>query len=305
MPRYSLVIPHFNDARRLARLLHSVPIDREDIEILVVDDCTPDQTLLEKLKVTWPKVNWLTTMQNRGAGAARNVGLRNASGERLLFADSDDEFVDGAFDVLDKYADTKDDLIYFLAEAVRETDGTPSNRADGMNELCWRYLKQPTYHNLAELKLRHVNPVAKMYSRVFIEGTGVMFEETRVSNDIAFNVLAAFQAQAVRVVPETVYRIYRRTDSLTSNPSPEVFLERVRCQSRLATALRKLEVNERPSATGWMLASIAMGPRTAFKTWRIFSRSDLRIQWARVFEGSRWRRFLNRWLAIRNEKRGQ
>ncbi|QKT04805.1 glycosyltransferase family 2 protein [Ectothiorhodospiraceae bacterium 2226] len=303
MLRYSLIIPHFNDSDRLERLLRTVPVGRLDLEVIVVDDCSPDQSVLDALKARWARVRWLSTRDNAGAGAARNVGLAHAQGEYLVFADADDEFIAGAFDVFDQHVGPDDDLVYFLAQAVQEVDGSRSNRADRMNALCTAYLEEPNESTLKRLKLGHGNPVAKVYSRRFIEKRGVRFEETRVSNDVAFNVLAAVQAEHVRAVPVAVYRVFRRAKSMTADPGPVAFLERVRGQARLAGALKSLGIEELPSATGWMLVSLAYGPLTAFRTWRICLRSELRTDISRIFQASRWRRFMQNRSADQAEKK--
>jgi glycosyltransferase involved in cell wall biosynthesis len=268
-----------------------------------VDDCSPDQAALNVVKGRWPMVSWLSTPQNLGAGAARNVGLRQAQGERLVFADSDDEFLPEAFEFFDEHVDDDDQLVYFLAEAVQEADGSPSNRADDYNDLCKSYLENPSPLTLERLKHRHLVPWAKVYSRQFIMSREITFEESRVSNDIAFNVLAAVQAQKVGVAPVAVYRAHRRLESLTANPSPDVFLERVAVKARLATALKELGIKEGRSATGHMLDSCSYGPRAVIRTCYLCLRSDMRIDVLQLFQLDRWARFLKKHRTDRAEKR--
>lgn len=301
--KYSLIIPHFNDHERLERLLNTVPVNRQDVEVLVVDDCSPDQSAIRALKDRWPMVRWLSTPENCGAGAARNVGLSHAQGERLVFADSDDEFLPEAFNAFDEHVQPEDELVYFFAEAMQEVDGEPSNRADRLNDLCQTYLDEQTKVALDCLKVRSVVAVAKVYSRKFIEKIGARFEETRVSNDVAFNVLAAVQTRHVRVVPVPVYRIYRRKGSLTSDPSPDAFLQRVNVMARLAATLKWLGIRDLPHGTGYMLISFTYGPLTAYRTWRICLRSDLRIELYRMLQFSRWRRFVLNLASNSKEKK--
>ena len=115
---YSVIIPHFNDTDRLQRLLNSIPALRDDIEILVIDDCSARNTNFFHVQSKWTSVRWMSTSKNSGAGAARNLGLMHALGEYIIFADSDDEFCPFAFDVFD-YGISGQDVVYFLADGVQ------------------------------------------------------------------------------------------------------------------------------------------------------------------------------------------
>lgn len=288
--RYSLIIPHYNDTVRLERLLRTVPVERCDLEVLVIDDCSPDQTKLQALKKRWPKPRWLSTKQNSGAGAARNVGLEQAQGERLVFADSDDEFLPDAFNLFDEYIGDDDELVYFLAEGVQEVDGSPSHRADHVNYLCNSYLLNPSAPALERLKYGHTVPWSKVYARKFVEKCRVTFSETQYGNDVAFNVLTAVQARRVSVIPKVVYRVLQRPGSLTTNPSPNIFLMRVAGKARLSSVLKGMGLKGM-QASGCMLSSFSYGPRTVIKTWWLCLTSDMHIDVLRIFQFDRWKRF--------------
>jgi glycosyltransferase involved in cell wall biosynthesis len=65
----------------------------QNLEILVVDDGSVDNTedVVKSLKDK--RVNYCAHDRNRGAGAARNTGIRNSQGNFIAFQDSDDEWV--------------------------------------------------------------------------------------------------------------------------------------------------------------------------------------------------------------------
>lgn len=258
--KYSVIVPHYNDTARLERLLRTVPLGRDDLEVIVVDDCTPRLPLAE-LRARWPSVSWLSTERNSGAGAARNIGLKYARGERVIFADSDDEFTDGAFQAFDKHIRKDDELVYFLAEGVQEVDGTPSNRVERMNQLCEAYLDNPSNRNFTRLKLGHVSPVAKVYALEFIRANEIWYDESRVGNDVAFNVVAAVSAKQLRVVPIPVYRVYRRRGSLTASEDLQTVLMRLRALASINMRLAKMGYAERLHAGGFLYRAFCKGPR--------------------------------------------
>jgi len=300
--KYTLIIPHYNDTARLDRLLKTVPIVRTDVEVIVVDDCTPQQIKLITLKEAWTSVNWLSTPKNSGAGAARNVGLLNATGKYLVFADSDDEFLLGAFDIFDACIKEGDELVYFLSESKQEVDNTDSVRASGFNKICLEYLEKKTPQTLEKIKLEHVVPWAKVYSKIAIDKLNINFSETSVSNDVEFNVLSAIQIEKTRVIPRVVYRVYRRGGSLTADSTAEAFLERMKVAANLAMKLKKLKVSSRPSATGYILKSLSYDLETILKTIYIGVFSDLRLNIFRVFIPRRWFAFFHKQRADKSEK---
>ncbi len=88
----SVVIPTWNRASLVTRALRSV-LDqtRPPDEVLVVDDGSSDDTA-ERVRAQFPTVR-LLTQQNLGVSAARNAGIREATGEWIALLDSDDEWL--------------------------------------------------------------------------------------------------------------------------------------------------------------------------------------------------------------------
>ena len=291
---YSVIIPHFNDCDRLKRLLNSLPIHREDVEVIVVDDCSLDKGALEVVQACWPKVRWLSTCVNSGAGVARNVGLDAACGAKLLFADSDDEFLPKAFDTIDRVVQQDDELVYFLADSIQEEDGSPSMRSEGLNELVAAYFTNPSSASLTQLKLNHIVPWAKVYSHEFVKSRGIRFDAVQHGNDVAFNVLAAIAASRVRAVNIPVYRVYRRNGSLTSNLDANAFLLRFNVHRSVAQRLSKIGVRRVWSATGYMVLALRYGPGITLRVWSQAIFSPMLIEWKRVFDIHRWQRFFAR-----------
>jgi len=94
MARVSVVIPVYNIAPHLRQCLDSVVGQTlRDIEVICVDDGSTDESpaILEEYKEKDCRVQ-VITQNNAGPGAARNTGLNRATGEYLIFLDSDDWF---------------------------------------------------------------------------------------------------------------------------------------------------------------------------------------------------------------------
>ena len=108
--RFSIIIPAHNAEGYIEECITSVLKQTfKDYEIIVVNDASNDST--EK-KLIEMGVNYINTDVS-SAGLARNVGLDKATGEYILFLDSDDYYInENALDILNKNIDDED-IIHF------------------------------------------------------------------------------------------------------------------------------------------------------------------------------------------------
>ena len=219
---YTIIIPHKNIPDLLRRCLNSIP-RRDDIQIIVVDDNSDSEKVdFEHFPGVGEKcVEVYFTKEGKGAGYARNVGLKHAKGKWLLFADADDFFEDGFINSLDKYSTSDFDVIYFNSRDVA---------ADSLKELAEnRYIQQYSSGKLSKKMLPFyiVVPWGKMISHDFLSRNKIVFEEISVSNDVLFSYQVGCNSQNVEVSFDIIYNyLLKRSGALTSNPSEEVFVSR-------------------------------------------------------------------------------
>jgi glycosyltransferase involved in cell wall biosynthesis len=92
-PSVSVILPTYNRAHLLTRAVRSVLNQSyTDLELIVVDDCSTDNTMHELSMITDPRMKVIRLQNNSGAAAARNAGIRAAVGRYIAFQDSDDEW---------------------------------------------------------------------------------------------------------------------------------------------------------------------------------------------------------------------
>jgi glycosyltransferase involved in cell wall biosynthesis len=90
LPLVSVIIPTFNRAHVLKRAIDSVVNQTyKNIELIIVNDGSTDDTL-SLLEHYQAKV---FTTKNLGVSAARNLGIKNATGQWIAFLDSDDQWL--------------------------------------------------------------------------------------------------------------------------------------------------------------------------------------------------------------------
>src|SRR5258707_4025426 len=88
MPRASIIITTRNRPHLLPRAVQSAQASGRDVEVVVVDDASSDQTA--EVCKSFSGINYVRVEENLGAARARNVGLVASRGEYLSFLDDDD-----------------------------------------------------------------------------------------------------------------------------------------------------------------------------------------------------------------------
>ena len=89
MPFFSTIIPVYNRAELAAAAIESALAQEDnDQEIIVVDDGSTDDT--PKALARFGDRIRIVRQENRGPGAARNLGIQHATGQYVTFLDSDD-----------------------------------------------------------------------------------------------------------------------------------------------------------------------------------------------------------------------
>lgn len=120
MVKLSIVIPVFNAERYLDRCLSAILNYRNSLyEIILIEDNSSDNslTICKKIQNKFPNKIKLFRLVNAGAGAARNLGVAEASGDYIWFIDSDDFIAQDAIPkLLNVLSNSKPDLIMFGAE---------------------------------------------------------------------------------------------------------------------------------------------------------------------------------------------
>ncbi|SDD33236.1 glycosyltransferase family 2 protein [Natrinema hispanicum] len=92
-PLVSVVIPTYNRSEVIGNAISSgLNQTFDDLEILVVDDGSTDQTKKVVSTFTDERVRYIPLAENQGANAARNTGVRQANGDLIAFLDADDEW---------------------------------------------------------------------------------------------------------------------------------------------------------------------------------------------------------------------
>ena len=177
MISYSFIFPLHNCPELLNRLLDTFP-EREDIEIIVVDDNSrPEKKPNVQRKDA--KIIHLQAEESKGAGRARNIGLKHATGKWLFFADSDDFYINNFIEKIDELKTSEYDIIFF------DYDTNLGIRSTNFQSRLTKML-QGGKRDRANFKHSLNAPWNKMYKRQFIIDNNILFDEIPIQNDAYF-----------------------------------------------------------------------------------------------------------------------
>lgn len=111
----SVIIPVYNAENTIEKCVDSIEAnDFNDIEIILIDDCSKDASLekCKKLSEIYGNIKCLHNEKNEGVSYTRNRGIKVASGNYLMFIDSDDWIDEKYFsEFLDVISSNKHSLV--------------------------------------------------------------------------------------------------------------------------------------------------------------------------------------------------
>lgn len=92
MMKYSIIVPAYNVEKYINKCLESIfSSTYKNFEVIVVNDGSTDNTekIIKKYTKKYDNIIYIK-QENKGLSEARNIGVKNVTGDYLLFVDSDD-----------------------------------------------------------------------------------------------------------------------------------------------------------------------------------------------------------------------
>lgn len=226
--KVSVIVPMYKAQRFIEPAVNGLLNQTlKDLEVVVVNDCSPDDSLelCQKLYGDNERVQILTQPKNMGPGEARNAGIKAARGEYIAFADIDDGILKNAYEELYRLAKEKgdadvihstgnilpldktdpddiysvDDKLYFAIPNDRfDIAKVVTVLSDDLNERYEKWRKHAYHWNVG----------TKLFRTGFLRENDIHFSEIRLSEDMAFCFEALFLAKTYVLTPDRYY-LYR------------------------------------------------------------------------------------------------
>ena len=227
--KISVILPVYNMEAFLPRAMQSLreqTIGFENLEVIVVDDCSTDgtQELLQSYSAQHENVFVYTTEAHTGAaGEPRNVGLFHATAPYIMFLDPDDWYFPDACNYLyQKIANSYADIIGGTYRVVTDDNMAPVSETF---EETKRLFELP--YDLKRALVYRGSFWTKIYRREMIEKGNVHFPPCGYGEDTAFLCECFTKANKYILYSVPVYNYYIRNSSLTNLGGKQFFANNI------------------------------------------------------------------------------
>ncbi|MBX2827486.1 MAG: glycosyltransferase family 2 protein [Flavobacteriaceae bacterium] len=190
MPRFSVVIPLYNKENYILDTLKSVlEQDFTDFEVLVVNDCSTDQSFEKAKTLQDPRIRLLEHDRNKGLSASRNTGIKASEGTYVAFLDADDQWKPSFLNTIDHLVTTYPEAsLYATKYEVHLGNGriiTHDFQVSGIDQHG-----VVTNFFTSNLNQNFYYPSCLCVHKEVFEKVGFYNESIRFSEDVDFNIRA-------------------------------------------------------------------------------------------------------------------
>ena len=242
-PKVSVIIPVYNGMEFIERSIKSLLEQTlTDFEILVVDDCSTDDTvkILERLSNEDCRVRYFVNQNNQGQGCSRNYAISKAEGEYIAFVDSDDWMDPNALNLLyDKAQKLNAQIINFNVRVHKRDNKIVVSNNDDLQRVKFNesYLKNNEFQNSSDYQFsycwndlrlgRRLNCATTCWNYFcrldFIKKNNIRFSSSRIGEDNLFAMMLNFYADRIYVISDALYNYCHREVSVENAKSDKVF----------------------------------------------------------------------------------
>lgn len=220
----SVIIPCYNGEKYLENMMScliSQSIGFENLEVIIVDDCSTDNSkeIIQSYARKFNNVKDVYHQKNSGcASITRNTGIKHATADYLLLEDVDDFIMYNSIEIL--YNTIKDSGVDFIK----------SDELALINDKLYKFNyceNSVREYDKSNAPYSHMGSNIVFFSRKFIEDNNILFKDTSLGEDILFVLdLMVCSNKKYYVIPEPCHvYTYKEEKSLTHDVKVESVLE--------------------------------------------------------------------------------
>lgn len=215
MTAVSVIVPVYNTEGFLQKCLDSLTNQTlEDIEIICVNDGSTDNSLkILQEYATKDKRIKIINQENKKQGAARNAGMKIATGEYIGFVDSDD-WIDLDFYEKLYNAATGHNFDIALGTNIRAKKNVNKKRLNITDEKEYKTVQEKFDVNI---QWKNPCPTNKIYRRELFSKHNIKWPEGVFCEDKLFTIKAVYYANGIVTVPNANYYYFDNPKSTVNN----------------------------------------------------------------------------------------
>lgn len=223
MKKISIIIPNYNNEKYILECLNSIlSQDYLNKEIIIVDDGSTDGSL--KIIEDFVSANkkekiYLVHQNNLNAAIARNKGIEMASGEYVLFFDSDDVLAEGALRAF------SDAFLEFDTDLVIGNFATINERGENVGETIFtkKTVLLNVKNNFDRLADFSPVPMNKMYKMDVIKKNNIFWGNVKIGQDLDFYLKYLLVCNKVVALDKNVYNYRLSNNSISRSYDFRIF----------------------------------------------------------------------------------
>ena len=207
MPKVTIIIPIYNAEEYIKKCLDSI-IDQtfKSLQVILVNDGSTDSSeqIIDKYIAKYPNVFEKINKENGGQATARNMGIKYAKGEYVIFIDSDDYIDPTMIEELynEAYKNNADIAVCDYYEIK-----------DGEKKIYRNALVNYSNDNIINYALSNSSPWNKLVKLDLIKNNNITFLENYIYEDLATMPLLCGYAKKIEHVKKPLHNYIIRTGS--------------------------------------------------------------------------------------------
>lgn len=209
MPKFSIIVPIYNVEKYLQKCLDSIKKQTfKDYEVIIVNDGTKDNSMEIAKKYPYKIVN----QKNQGLSVARNTGVKHATGEYLIFLDSDDYIEKDLLKKINNSLKNNPDVVRYQVKEVyeNETNEQKFNEKSFNNKTGEEAFKLISKYHFVE------NAWCYAIKRKYYQKEKFSFKPGTIHEDFGLIPLVIIKAKTVNSISYVGYNYLQRQGSIMS-----------------------------------------------------------------------------------------
>lgn len=218
MAKISIIVPVYQTGKQIEKCLDSIikQTEKQKIEIIVINDGSndnSDEVIKNYIKKHPEETIQYYAKENEGIAKTRNLGIEKASGDYILFVDSDDWIAPEMIQKVQPYMEQGIDMIKFKLQRVNE-EGKILEKVDG--PIFGKITGQEAFNRLYSTDILLDSPCIYLMKKELFTKNNFQFRKT-YHEDFGLIPLLILSAKSVVSLPDYLYQYVQVQNSITRN----------------------------------------------------------------------------------------